>query len=333
MSKANLGRQTSRRLAMPSGLLLVAMLLALGLSAGRWGSAVAQDATPDGATPAAECTPAVGDGGDMGGMDMGATPEGMGATPEASPAALVGSEADAETAAAVVAAAENVAACYNSGDAEAFLGLVTDNFIANSLGFGSRDEAAAGLAEDVTALSDLQVDADSVLTYDDGRASVDVTYMQLTYQLVAARWYFVMSGSDYLLDEEEFLLPEPDVDFVTVISATAADDATTVVFDQSPSVPATEAILLHINNRAGTTPREFVLVMLPETAMATPAAEGGVATVDMAAVEAGTAVAYALVGGPGEVDVALVGLPVGTYALLDFGTGEAVPFTITEPAA
>src|SRR5688500_13240364 len=162
----------NRRLARPSGLLIAALLAALALAGGRFGPAVAQDATPM-ATPAATCTPAVGDG-EIGGMDTGATPAARPVAGEET----VGTPADAATAAAVVAAAENLVACYN-GDPLAFLDLVTDHFITDVVGYIDR-EAAATIVDDVAAnpltLSLVGVDASSALTYDDGRVSVDVAY-------------------------------------------------------------------------------------------------------------------------------------------------------------
>ena len=336
MSKAN----SARRRVLPSGLMVAALLAALAVAGGLRGRVLAQDAaTPDMATPQVECTPAVGDG-----AAMVATPEMATAdvaSPEASPVAEpVGTEADEATAERVVAAAQNVVACYNAGNLSAFLGLVTNNFIADDLGYASRDEAAQGLtgelaSDDFATVDDFAADAESVLTYDDGRYSVDVTYTQFQYQYVEARWFFVESGSDLLLDDEDLQSPDPDVDFVTVISASiAADEGATVAFDQSSAITQTEAVILHLVNNSAVA-HEFVVVMLPQGTMATPVAEGdeGAPTLDMAALENGTVVGYVRVAGGGIEDIALVGLPAGLYALFDITDGTVVPLTINEAAA
>jgi hypothetical protein len=331
MSKAN----SVRRRALPYGLMMAALLAALALSGGFRGRILAQDAgTPDVATPQVECVPGTG-----GGAAQVATPEA--ASPEASPVAEpVGTPADDATAQRVVAASQNVVACYNAGNFAAFLDLVTNNFIVDDLGYANRDEAAQGLTAelasgDFATVDDLTVDAESVMVYDDGRFSVDVTYTQFTYQFVQARWFFVESGSDLLLDDEVFQSPDPPVDFVTVISASlAADEGATVGFDQSTSITQTEAVILHLINNSAET-HEFAVIMLPEGTMATPVAEGeeGNPTLDMAAVESGMIVGYARVAGDGGiVDIAEVGLPAGLYSLVDFTDGTVVPLTIN-PAA
>jgi hypothetical protein len=323
----------NRRLARPSGLLIAGLLAALALAGGRFGPAAAQDATPA-ATPAATCTPAVGDG-DMGGMDMGATPA-------ASPVAdeePIGTPADEATAAAVVAAAENLVACYNS-DPLAFLDLVTDHFITEVVGYGDREAAAATIVDDVATnpltLSLVGVDAGSALTYDDGRVSVDVAYFQGPYQYVEARWFFVQSGSDWLADDEGLLVPEPDVDFVTIISASvAADEGATVVFDQSTSVPATDAIVIHLINNSATD-RGFAVVMLPEgtTLNEDGTLPEGLADVDsVLATEGAALVGFIDVAAGGIEDMALVGLPPGVYVLVDTSDGTLLPLTVTAPAA
>ena len=340
MSTGTFGCRSSRRgaVALPVWLLVAAVLAAMAL-AGGWARVGAQG-TPE-ASPAiatGECTPATGDAA-MIATPAVATP--AVATPEASPVAeeeAVGSPADADTAEAVVAAAENVFACYATGDVDAFLGLVTDNFIVQELGFASRDEATTGLTADIAdvQLTRIAVDAESVVTYDDGRHSVDVVYTAYGYQWTDARWFFVESGADFFLDEEEFLRPEPEGD-QTIVAVDIADDETPAAFAAtSPtSVPLPEVLILQLKNDAGTQPREFRFVLLPEGTAATPVAEGatGSPSVDQSAVEAGTTVGSIRVDAGGRADLALVGLQPGTYALVDEALGAAIPLTLVEATA
>jgi hypothetical protein len=206
------------------------------------------------------------------------------------------------------------------------------------LGESGKDDAAAALSGDdgVAPLGEFQVDATSAQTHEDGRHSVDVTYTQFAYQFVAARWSFVERGSDLLLDDETLLLPEPEVDFVTVISATVgAEEGATIAFDQSTSVPATDAIVLHLINNS-TTDRDFVVVSLPA---GTTLDEDGTLPDDLAdvrsmlATDEATLAGYSPVAAGGIVDMALVGLPPGIYALIDLTDATAVPLTVTVPAA
>jgi hypothetical protein len=311
------------RLATPSGLVVAVLLATLAVTGGTWGRAAAQEATPT-----VECAPPVGDGGPV------ATP--VEAEPAASPVPAeepVGEPADEATAAAVAAAAENVVACWNAGNLSAFLDLVTDSFIANDLAYADRDEAANALTSALAmgalpALSVLELDSATAMTYDDGRASIDIVFMQGEYQYVEARWFFVESGSDLLLDEETFLNPEPDVDFVTFIQATLAAEAdSTVAFDQSTTLPATDAIVIQLLNNSDDVKQFQVLQLAEGTALN----EDG--TLPENALEGAVQVGSAVVeGGGGRASIALIDLPPGLYVLVDSETGEGPPLTVTEPA-
>lgn len=202
-------------------------------------------------------------------------------TPEAAPAAT---PVDAAGADAVIAAATAASECL-SGAGE----LPLSNFVA---------------------------DAASVATYDDGRTSVAVTYMLGEYQYVAATWWF--AGADLALEAEELggIAPEGD----TVIkSASVADDASSVVFDQGGSVTESEVITLHLINLAATQPAHYDLYAIPAAeGAATPAAgeEAATPTSDEATAS-GELVATLTVPAGGEADLYLLGLPVGTYALVN----------------
>jgi hypothetical protein len=184
-------------------------------------------------------------------------------------------------------------------------------------------------------VGDLQIDAGSVLTYEDARHSVDLTYVQYGFQLVAARWFFVQSGSDLLLDDEVLLSPDPDVDFVTVIgAAVAGEEGATLEFVGATSLPATDAVIVHVANDSGTD-RAFLMVMLPE---GTTLTEDGALPEDLTTIEGmmgagATPVGFVPVAAGGAADMALLGLPPGVYALVDLTDGTALPLTIIEPAA
>jgi hypothetical protein len=162
-----------------------------------------------------------------------------------------------------------------------------------------------------------------------------VTYTQFDHQFVAARWFFVESGSDLLLDNEALLVPEPEVDFVTIISASvAADEGATLVIDQSPAVTATDAIIVHLINNSDAD-REFALLRLPE---GTTLTEDGALPAELADLEGlftggATLVGFTPVAAGGEEDMALIGLPPGIYALVDLSDGTVLPLTINAAGA
>lgn len=309
MSKAMRER---RIMAPPVGILTIALLLVVALAGSRFGQTKAQDATP--ATGSAECVAATG----TAPADSASPAAG---TPEAAP---VGTPVDTATADAAIAAATNFVNCYNAGDVDSLVTLVTPKFLEALTGETDAAAAAAVLGQAASAglllspIAVLSADAETVATYDDGRASIDLGYTQGPYQYVAATWYMVMAGSDLLIDEEvlDGLAPEGD----TIIkSASVAADATSVSFSQGGAVTETEVLTIHIINLTGTEDAGYLLYSVPAPVdTGTPLAEGEVAATPTGA-EAlgGELVGSLVVPAGGEEDLYLLDLPAGTYALVN----------------
>jgi hypothetical protein len=227
------------------------------------------------------------------------------ATPAAGPSECVAAAADAASVDEGTPEATPAATPVDATDAEAAVDAAT--------AYVDCVNASAELQ-----ISDLEADAESVATYDDGRTSIDVTYMLGEYQYVAATWYMVMSGADLQVAEEDLggLAPEGD----TVIkSASVADDTSSVVFDQGGSITESEVITLHLINLAATVPNTYVLYSIPAVeGAATPAAAEEMATpTSDEAMTSGEPVAMLTVPAGGEEDMFLIGLPAGTYALVN----------------
>jgi len=263
-------------------------------------------------------------------------PEGMpqiAASPAASPvaddAAPVATPVDDEALIDdAVAAAENLANCWNAGDLEAVLGLVTPNLLQTKFGVADAEEAAdvLGGMESLPPYTILEVG--EVQTYDDGRASLDFDYLLGEYQYTAARWYMVEADGALLIDEEELLPPQPDVEESTVVGVAFADDESPVAFVQGADeetggreVALLPALILNVDNTAGTE-RRFLSVVQVVDEEATPAA---------GELPEGEFVAQISLAAGDQADVALVNLQPGNYAVGEPG-GESVPLTITEPA-
>jgi hypothetical protein len=241
---------------------------------------------------------------------------------------LAATPASDEIAARAAAAVDNFVACWNSGDLGATLALVTPNLLQGSFGLADAQAAEAALPElDLGALTLLETG--EVATYDDGRAAIEVSYQRGDYQHVDARWFMVERDGELLIDQEEFLLPRPEGD-QAVVGYTIADDATPVAFDQFTEVgPSPVLVLSGINNGAE---RHVVrLVMLGAVAgAATPVAgEETAATVPAELVGEGTTVGLIALAPGAREDLALVGLPEGSYALVDDAVeGSAAALTI-----
>lgn len=301
--------------------MLAATLMGATLLGGA--SGVSAQATPESgqmATPASgECTAL-----DVAMPDAEVSTPAMEGTPAAEDGPVGTPISDQATADAAFAAAENLANCWNAGDLESVLTLVTPNLLESKFGVASAEEAATALGAMEPLPMYAIVSVDSAQTYEDGRASIDIDYMLGHYQYTSARWYMVMAGDALLIDEEELLLPQPEGD-TTVASFSIADDTTPVIFDQSTEIAASPVVVLHgINN--GTERHVFQIVRLADDFAGTPAA-GEVP-------EGGEYVAMLSVAGGAQEDVALVAPPAGTYVVFDPAVeGSAAALVITEPAA
>ena len=292
--------------------------LAAGLTVAGLTGVLAQDATPAAmsGTPGAmsgECAPA-------------ATPlAGAMASPAASPAGETaeGTAADEELSAAVIAAAENYAVCFNAGDFEAALSLITPAYLIDV--FGTDDAATIAAALSGTELPRTTILAlDNVMTYPDGRVSVDAQYQTGDHQYVNSRMFFVQEGDAFYLDDEEFLPAEAEGD-AAIIPYAITDDTSPVAFTGATSSVEMPVLILYGQNDSESR-HAVTLVRLPEGAAGTPVAE----------LSSDALMAAEFIGAvqiePGErTELVLLNLPPGDYLLVDpMVPGSAAPLTITE---
>jgi uncharacterized cupredoxin-like copper-binding protein len=296
------------------------LVLSLALLLGSPSLAAAQEASPAaGACVAPELPPGTPTPmEEMAGMAMG-TPEAIaeaeaiadmaeGATPEMS--APAGTPADEAAAERVIAAAENLIACLNSGNALGFAALLTPNYLETE--FETSNPYDLQLFLEGVPPFELRAATD-VQTHDDGRLSVDITTVIGGTQIDRFRAYFV-EGGEYLLLDEEVSLPVETAD--VTIEAKLLDFA----FDLSEtSVPAGSVVAFTLPNE-GEYPHELAVVRLPEGAtveqvLSDPALEAEVQFLGGAFAE------------PGETGYfALQNLEPGTYTAVCFvDVPEGVP--------
>ena len=295
----------------------VAAALSLGLGAGS--AALAQDATPAASTPAPTCnapalvpgTPSTGATPGMGDMGM-ATPDAA-ATPEATPA-------DEATGAEIAAAAQAIADCANAGDYEGLVALTTQHFLETTFGVSNPYDAVEGLKGQSQTFGDFKTS--NPVTYADGSAGIDTTYMQTKFQAIAEHWTLVKDGDYWKIDATEMMTPITDLDsaVVGVDLAGAKDDKTgKYVYTITPareSTTASPALFFHARNlEEGAEDHELVVLQLPEGADPAGLFDGSLKASDI------TLIGQISVVAGTEQDMLLVGLPAGTYTMADFITG------------
>jgi len=264
-----------------------------------------------------------------------ATPAGSPATTPTPTPAPVGTPVEGAMADDAIAAAQNLAFCWNAGDLDGVLSLVTPNLLQDK--FGAADAAAA--TELLTGMGELPpytiLGAGNVQTWDDGRASVDLVYLLGEYQFVEARWFLVMAGDQMLIDEEVLLpsVPEGDINFIVPFGV--ANDASPVLFGTSTSSRVTTADILTLHGRNCALPCRapigqrvfFVVRVADDPAAGTPAAD----EFDPAA---GEFIGTLSLAGNEEGDIALVNLDPGVYALYDAAVeGSVASLIVAEPEA
>lgn len=256
-------------------------------------------------------------------MDMGA-PEGEEASPVAvEEVEVAGTDADEATGAAIVAAIENYAACYNEGQATGdpglYVALESADFI-TSQGYGTPwDRAADELGSPFPTATLLSVDNATV--WDDGRVSAEVELQLGDHWYNKWRVYLVEQDGAWLWDEQSNLPPTPDVDFVSVngINITeSTDEATGEItyafesFSGSWDFVATDAIIFNITN-SGVEPHEAIVLQLPEGTDPMGILDGSVNFEDVN-----------IIGGVFPIlpetsgDLTLLNLPAGTYTMICF---------------
>ncbi len=313
----------------------LAFLLACGLIGAA--TVEAQDASPS-ASPAVDCvapelppgtpSPQPEEGaipgeatpeGDMAGMDMG-TPEGAAETAdeaaeelaEASPVAPdEGTPASDDEAAAVIAAAENAAACFTNGTPEQAVALLTPDFLLSTFGASNPYDALENFPVapvTIQSVGDARV-------HGDGRLSVDVVYDGLYSPNIITheRWFFVDDGGTLLLDQF-VALPYEGAD------VTISVDMVDYGFELSQtSVPAGQTVTFTLAN-VGQEPHEFVVVRLPEGVTADQVLAGEVPEDQIAFY------GFAFAEPGGNSYLTLTGLEAGTYTVVCFiPTADGTP--------
>jgi uncharacterized cupredoxin-like copper-binding protein len=267
-------------------------------------------ALPPGSPTPMEATP-------EGGMEGMATPEGMAeevveATP-ADEAAPQGTPADQAVADEATAAVQNVIACLQSGNLEGTVALFTPNgLMAFFFTENPYDVLAQGMLEGAPSFEGAQFS--DVMTYDDGRVSVQVDYMSSQYQASSERWYLTQDEGYWKLDGVDYLNAQPEGD-----TAVVGVNMTEYAFEPNvASVVQPEVLILHGIN-AGVEMHEIVVIRLPEgmtTEDFTAAASDEAA---MAEIEQQSEFIGAAFFEPGQQgDLALVGLEPGVYTLVCF---------------
>jgi len=307
---------------------LIATSLVGSLAFGGGSIVRAQDATPA-ASPAGDCTPNAG--------ITEATP--AAATPEASPVAVeaaAGSPADDATTAEVEAFIANIKACI--GDEAGLTTLVTPNLVASMGGYESIEAASADGF--FTELPFADAETSNIQSYDDGSASVNMTYMQSEYQLVSEKWTILSVDGEWKLNSiGQGDIPDLDGDSAAVgVPLLENADGTYSVTPNTSSVAATDIIILQaINDPANTMAHELVVLQLPEGADPAGLLDGTLSESDV------TFIGQVTVAVPGtSADMYLLGLPAGTYTLACFfpgpdgaphaANGMVAPFEVTAPA-
>jgi hypothetical protein len=292
---------------------VIALLVALSLIGSSVAVTSAQEASP---SPTGTCdapalppgTPTPHEATPEGGMAGMATPE-MAASPavEATPAELAGTPADEATAAEVIAAAQNIVNCLESGNLEAAVALMTPEFILSFFGYTNPYDLLAGGDLEGTTFGNFT--AENVLTYDDGSVSVDVTYMQSEYQFVAERWFLVQDEGYWKIDRLVTMQPQPEGD-TAVLGVAMTEYAFT---PNAPSVTGQPVVIFHGINQ-GAEPHEMAVLRLPEGVTVEQLLE------DESLFDQVEFIGFNFYEPGQEGDIALVGLDPGVYTLVCFVT-------------
>jgi hypothetical protein len=221
----------------------VALAGTLGLAGGA--AAIAQDATPAGTPigPEASCIAPAMASADTGAATAAASPAAAAALPEGTP---VEDQAVVDEATAFI---QNLYACYNAGDGEAFLGFFTENGHAAAFGNDDHDAIAAHIAAVSAAAPAGDVVVDEVVDYGDG--SYGVSYqVTLGKQVVHNTDVLVPAGDGWQVDNRVTTGGETMLDSATA-SIKASVDGGAVVIEVSPApVMNQPAVKFQITNNA-----------------------------------------------------------------------------------
>jgi hypothetical protein len=293
----------------------VALAGTLGLAGGA--AVMAQSATPAG-TPI--------------GPDAACSVAAAVAAPSASPVAAASPVAEEEPTGTAVedqavideatATINNLYACYNAGDGEAFLALFTE--AGHQAAFGNDDHAT--LADHIAAKSAVAqagaVEVHEVVDYGDGTLGVDYQ-VHIGQQVIHNTDILAQVDGTWLVDGRIVDAPETDLDSTTAsVKASVADGA--VVIEVSPAPIANQpAVKLQITNNADSAV-DLVLFQGGDAASVT-------STDISAAPEGVTFIGEAHNVGAGQIaDTAFENLPEGNYVVVvQTANGETGSFDVT----
>lgn len=192
------------------------------------------------------------------------------------------------------------AACWNIADWSTVVRGATPRFLRTA--FGAPYDPAALAELGLGSLTLLEVSAPRL--WSDGRVAVEVLY-QHGAQVVAERWFFLVTNGDALLDEAVSLPLPPLGDRVVLGVETAGFTAPWAWRGAPPAVvPALPLVVLAVANRT------------PELRTITVRAADGAVR------------GYLAVPGGSELELGLRDLPPGTYAISSAESPDANPLTL-----
>ncbi|HEV2107408.1 MAG TPA: hypothetical protein VGR16_04030 [Thermomicrobiales bacterium] len=337
-------RGVPRAKATPITIASIALLLMLALVGGRGSGVLAQltpVASPEASPTTGECI-APENGGDVG-VSAG-TPEltgtppdvrnveesavDIGATPDAVEL-LVGTPVDPSVEEAVLAASQNFIVCYNAGEFETLVQLVTPELLFDLYGIEDPSVAVEALqAMDLPPITLLGVG--EVERFENGLIALDVQYLLGEYQVISATHYFTETDGQYLFHAEEYNAPQIVGDSV-LIGINFSDETDAISFDQGADELGNRAIppapIVNVFATNGSADQQiFELYSVIGEGESTPVAGELPDDAEL--------VGRLALGPEQAATMALVNLPVGAYGLLVAGetATSAILFVAPAPA-
>lgn len=300
------GRIVKASLSASAGVALFAATLFSGVGSAQ----VDEVASPVASPQMGECVPGTGEG--AASVTAASTPV----------SAAVATPAGADVTEAAIAAADNFVNCYNSGDTEAVLTLVSANLLQDKFGLASAEEAAETLPGTELLPYTVLGYGDEADLYLDGRIGLDVVYLAGEYQYVSATWVFADVEGELVLDEEILEQAQPRGD-TSVVGFSVAEGGT-VGFDQFTEINTNEILTLQGANNTESQ-HIFSLYRLGGETAATPVA-------DLTELPADAELVGQLSLAAGERGaITLLAPPEGSYLLVDETDGSVATLTVLPP--
>jgi hypothetical protein len=337
-------RGMPRAKATPITIGSIALLLMLALVGGRSSGVLAQltpVASPQASPTTGECV-APDNGGDVGisagtpeltgtppdvrnveesAVDIAATPDGT--------ELLIGTPVDASVEEEVLAAAQNFIVCYNAGEFETLVQLVTSSLLFDLYGIEDPSVAVEALqAMDLPPITLLGVG--EVEQFENGLYALDVQYLLGDHQVISATHYFVEQDGQYLFHAEEYNAPQIVGDSV-LIGVNFSDETGAISFDQGADELGNRAIppapIINVFATNGSANQHiFELYAIIGEDGSTPVAGELPDDAEL--------VGRLALGPEQAATMALVNLPIGAYGLLVAGetATSAILFVVPAPA-